>query len=256
VRRGAASCRAVLAAVSWWRRSGPRRRCCHREPSWVAEHPRRRDPGEVGPPSGWSPVARMSGRRPGRSLPCPQRPVRRGDVRPAGRADMQRPRVRCPRVRCPRVRCPGVRCPGVRRNPGVRTDRPLVSAALPPRCPHAGPWSGSLWWAAPAGRGGSTCPWSAGGVVACRHRAGREGMVRRWPCLAPTRVDRSQGRRLAGVRLRRRLGPSGPTRALVQGQGAGRWRGAWDGASAHRPRQGVLGRSLAWWLTMAWTRRR
>jgi hypothetical protein len=97
----------------------------------------------------------------------------------------------------PVSRRPVSRRPG---HPGVRTDRPLVSAALPPRDPRrAGLWSGSVGRAAPAGRSESTCPVSAGGVVACPHRAGRKGRGRRWPCLPRTTVDRSQGRRLPGV---------------------------------------------------------
>jgi hypothetical protein len=143
------------AAVQWRRRSGPRRRCRHRG----AVLGGRALPGAVtrarlGPPSGWSPVARMSGRRPGRSLPCPRPQSHRGDVRPTGRADVQRPRVRCPV------------------HPGVRTDRPPVSAALPPGCPRrAGPWSGSVWRAAPSrAQRVDVPPWSAGGVVACLHR--------------------------------------------------------------------------------------
>jgi hypothetical protein len=56
-------------------------------------------------------------------------------------------------------------------------------------------------------------------------------------------------------RLRRRLGPGGPTRALLQGQVPAGWRGAWDRAGAHRPAQGVLGRSLAWCPAKAWTGR-
>jgi hypothetical protein len=121
-----------------------------------------------------SPVARMSGRRPGRSLPCPPRPVRRGDLRPTGRAD---------------VRCPGVRCPG------VWTDRPAVSAALPPGCPRrAGPGVARCGGPPPVGRSGSRCrrgrraAWSP----ACIGPDGK-GRVRRWPWLAGTRVDRSPG---------------------------------------------------------------
>jgi hypothetical protein len=84
-------------------------------PGWPSV-PRRRDPDKVGAAQRVSPVARMSGRRPGRSLPCPPRPVRRGDVRPTGRADVQHPRVRCPGVRC---------------HPGVRTDtRPGLAAKI------------------------------------------------------------------------------------------------------------------------------
>jgi hypothetical protein len=142
----------------------------------------------------------MSGRRPGRSLPCPPRPVRRGDVRPTGRADVQHPRVRCPGVRT--SRCPA--------------GQALVSAALPPPCPRAGPRRGSVWRAAPAGRSGSTCPRGPGAAwaPACIGPDGK-GMVRRWPCLAGTRVDVARGRRLAGVPAAAPPGPSGPTRALV-----------------------------------------
>jgi hypothetical protein len=43
-----------------------------RSPHWWPSAPRRCDPGEVWPPSGWSPVARMSGRRLRRSSPCPR----------------------------------------------------------------------------------------------------------------------------------------------------------------------------------------
>jgi hypothetical protein len=83
--------------------------------------------------------------------------VRRAEVRPIGQAD-----VRCPRVRCPRDRC----------HPGVRTDRPPVSAALQPRCPHrAGPWNGSVRRAVPGwAQGGSMCrrgpraAWSPAGM--------------------------------------------------------------------------------------------
>jgi len=111
VRRGAASCRAVpgsCPAVAAVRAAAPvPSRSRHGWPSAPGAVTRRgRAAQRV------SPVASMSGRRPGRSLPCPPRPVRGGDVRPAGRADIQRPRVRCPGVRCIRVSGrTGLRCP-------------------------------------------------------------------------------------------------------------------------------------------------
>jgi hypothetical protein len=248
MRRGAASCRAVLGScpVEAAVRAAAQVPSPRSRPGWPSA-PSRRDPGEVWPPSEWSPVARMSGRRPGWSLPCPPRPVRGGDVRPAVE-------------RTSSVHASGVQASGVS---GCPAGQAPVSAALPPRCPRrAGPWSGSVWWAAPACAAGRRARgprvdvpvvrgW--GGRLPASGRAGRDGSALAVP--GSHEVDRSQGRRLAGVRLRRRLGPGGPTRALVQGQGAGRWRGAWDGAGAHRPRQGVLGRSLAWSRPWAWTRR-
>jgi hypothetical protein len=152
------------------------------EPSWVPSAPRRRDPGEVGPPSGCR-----------RSRGCPdtgqagRRPVRRADVRPVGQAGVRRPRVRCPGVRC---------------HPGVRTDGPPVSAALQPRCPdRAGPWNGSVRRAVPVGRNGfDVLPWSAGGVVACLHRAGQKG----WCCVGRGWLARGStadlGHRIVGRR--------------------------------------------------------
>ena len=72
----------------------------------------------------------MSGRRPCRSLLCcPPRPVRREDVRPAGRADIQCPGVRCPGVRC--IGCPDGQAPVSARCRAVRT-------ALGPRAARCG----------------------------------------------------------------------------------------------------------------------
>jgi hypothetical protein len=183
----------------------------------------------------------MSGRRPGRS--CPVRLVRSAmgmSVQPVERTSS--------------VHASGVQASGA--IPGVRTDRPLVSAALPPRCPRrAGPRSGSVWWAAPAGRSGPTCPWSAGGVVACLHRAGREGMVRRWPCLARMRSTVARpplGRRRAAA-------PSWPQRADT---GVGPGPGRRPGAGEHRAEQVLTGPRRAIWAgrwcgarPWAWTRR-
>jgi hypothetical protein len=90
----------------------------------------------------------------------------------------------------PASACPVSRRPMFRRpvQPSVRTDRP--------RCPRAAALSAPRWtakWFGVAGRSGrarwvDVAPWSASGVVACRHRAGREGMVRRWPWLARMRL--------------------------------------------------------------------
>jgi hypothetical protein len=136
--------------------------------------------------------------------------VRRADVRPIGHAD----------VRCPRVRCPGVRCSG------VRTDRPALSAAMPPRGPHrAGPWDGSLPRAVPAGR-----------MVRCAAVVrGRRGRLPAWGLTgrdgAGVAVGGShEGRHQTWAapshahRLRRRLA-AWPTREQVQRQGAGRLAG-------------------------------
>ena len=99
---------------------------------------RRCDPGEVWPPSGWSPVARMSGRRPRRWSPCPRAlsAVRTSESnRSSGRPVSTRPVSTRP------VPC---RC--------VRTDGSPVSAALQPRCPNrAGPWNGSVGGPPPLG---------------------------------------------------------------------------------------------------------
>jgi hypothetical protein len=101
-------------------------------PGWPSA-PRCRDPGEVGPPGGWSPVARMSGRRPGRSLPCPPRPVRGGDVRLASARPVSRRPVSRRPVH-PGVRTDTLRCP--------RRSRRASRAALDPGV-------GSVWRAAP-----------------------------------------------------------------------------------------------------------
>jgi hypothetical protein len=115
---------------------------------------------------------------------------------------------------------PGVQVSGAA---GCPDGHALVSAALP-RCPRrAGPRSGSVWWAAPARRSGSTFPWSAGGVVACRHRAGREGMVRRWPWLARMRSTVARAAAWPASGCGAALAPAGPpgrwSRARVPADG-------------------------------------
>jgi hypothetical protein len=231
---GAASCRAVLRScpVAAVRAAAqvPSPQSRPERPS----APKRRDPGQVGPPSGWSPVARMSGRRPGRSLPCPRSRSRRGDVCPAGRADIQRPGVRCPGVRCPGVRCiqvsarTGLRCPRRRRRPVRALDPGVARCGGPPRPGAAGRRARgprAAW--APACIGPDRKGWFALAVPGSHE------------------VDRSQGRRLVGVPAAAPPWPRGPTRALVEGQGAGRWGSMGPSRCSSAP-QGVLGRSLAW----------
>jgi hypothetical protein len=234
MRRGAASCWAVLrcAAVQWRRRSGPRRRCCHRG-------------AVIGWPSGPDAAtqARLAAQRvvAGRQdVRTPATPVvalsassvRRADVRPIGRAD-----VRCPRDWCPRDRPPD------RFHPGVRTDRPPVSAALQPPClRRAGPWNGSVERAAPLGAAGSTCrrgppaAWSP-----ARIRSDGKG----WCCVGRAWLargfDGSPDHRFADAPAARRL--PGPTRALVQRQGAVRLVGSTRRSKCSpAPRRRVLGR--------------
>jgi hypothetical protein len=225
-------------AVQWRRRSGRGAGTVTAEPSWVAERSRHRGPGEVGPPSRWSPVARMSGRRPAGC--CPVRvpgPAVGVSVRPTGRADVQRPRVRCPGVRCIQVSGrTGLRCPrrcrrAVRRWTlawlGV-AGRPRLGPPVDvPRGPRAA-WSparigpgGKRWWG--VGRG-----WLTRGLTVAQGRASR---------------------------LRRRLA-AGPTRALVQARVPAGWRGSMGQSRCSPAPQGVLGGSPAWCPTMAWTRRR
>jgi hypothetical protein len=167
------------------------------EQSWVAERPRRRNPGEVGPPSGCRrsrgcPDAGQAGR-------CPVRLVRSAvgmSVQPVERTSS--------------IHASGVQCIQVtgRTRSGVRG----AAAALSARWTR----SGSVWRAAPAGRSGSTCrpgpraAWSP----ACIGPDGK-GMVRHWPCLARMRSTVARAAAGPASRQQRRLGPQRPTRALV-----------------------------------------
>jgi hypothetical protein len=186
-------------------------------------------------------VPSPSGRRSDRSLPCPRPRSRRGDVRPTGRADVQRPGVRCPGVRCIQVSGrTGLRCP--------RRCRRAVRAAL------------DLEWLGVAGRPRVGAVGRRVAVVRGRRgrlpasgRTGRDGAA--LAVLARRRVTVAQGRLLG-----RRPGWGA---AWPPGR-HGRWSragcrpgggGAWDGAGAHRPPQCVLGRSPAWCRPWAWTRR-
>lgn len=231
MRRGAASCREELGSwpVVTAVRTGvpsPSPRSRHGWPSAS----RRRDPSEVGPSAG------VAG---GEDVRTPARPV-----------------VALSASSGPPWGCPSGRSSG---RPGVRVSVRTDTLRCPRRCRRpcprrAGSWSGSVWRAAPAERSGSTCPWAAGGwSPACIGPDGK-GMARRWPCLARMRFDRSQGRLWPAFRLRCRLA-AGPTRALVQGQGAGRVAGSMGWSRCSPARQGVFGRSRAWCRQWAWARR-
>lgn len=189
----------------------------------MAERPQAPYLGEVGPPRG---CRRSRGcpdaGRAGRCLSA--RPVRRGDVRPTGRADVQHPGVRCPGVRA--SRCPD--------------GQALVSAALPPRCPRrAGPRSGSVA-GRPAGRSGSTCPGPRAGWAPARIGPDGKGMCGGCRCLLAGGSTVARAAAWPASRRRRRLGPGGPTRA---GPGPGcrpGGGGAWDAEGASPvPPQGV-----------------
>jgi Transposase IS116/IS110/IS902 family len=170
-------------------------------PGWPSA-PSRRDPGEVGPPSGYR-----------RSRGCP-------DAGRAGRCPVRlvRSAVGCPSNRSsghPSVQASGVQCIQVsgRTGSGVRGAAAAGVRALDPgvaRC--GGPPPG---WAQRV----DVPPWSVGGVVACRHRAGRQGMARRLPVPARRRSTVARAAAWPASRLRRRLGPSGPTMGAGPGPG-------------------------------------
>jgi hypothetical protein len=195
VRRGAASCRAVRGSCQWRRRSGPQHRCRHRGAVLGGRAP----PGAVtrvrsGRPSGGR--RREDVRTPARLVVALSAPrSRRGtSVQPVERtSSVQASSVHASGVQASSVRCPGVRCSG------VRTDRPALSAAMPPRGPRrAGPGvagcGGRRLGAAGPGAPGVRGRWSP----AC---IGPDGMrwCGGWPCPAATRSTVAQGRRLAGV---------------------------------------------------------
>jgi hypothetical protein len=229
-------------------RPGPRRRCRHRRAVMGPSTPRRCDRGEVWPPSGWSPVARMSGHRPHRSSPCPRplsavRTSVQADVRPSGHAD----------VRCPRVRCPPTGAIQVSGRTGLGCPRlcsRAVRTALDP---------GTLGAArsVPVGRMGSMCRRGPRAAWSPTRMGLTGGMVLGWPWVARTRVD---GRPWAAASHAHRLRPrlaGWPTRELVQRQGAGRLAGEHKNEQVRtRAPRCVLGRLPAWCPTMGgWTGR-
>jgi hypothetical protein len=207
VRRGAASCQAVLRSCP----GSASARVVAAEPSSVAERRRRCNPSEVGPPS------RRRRRRGRRGCPAAghavRRSVRRADVRPPDHADGQ-----CPGDRCPRDRC----------DPGVRTDRCPVSAAA------ASALSGPRWipdvgapGQATFGGLGSTC--RCGPQRACA-----------WLARGSTA---DLGCRFAGAPAAAPRSPPGRPRELVQRQGAGRLAGSTRRSGCSQvPRRCVLGR--------------
>jgi hypothetical protein len=225
VRRGAPSCRAVLGSCPVAAAVRPRRRCRRRG----AVLGGRALPGAVtrarsGRPAGGRrsrgcPDAGQAGRCLSASSGPPWgRPSNRSSGRPASTRPASTRLVSRRPV-----------------HPGVRTDRPPVSAALPPRCPPldleglgvAGrPRSGPTGRRAPRGPRAAWSPACIG--------PDQKGRERRWPCLARTRVDPSPGPPLG---RRPGCGAAWPTRALVQGQGAGRVAGEHGRAAAHRPRR-------------------
>jgi hypothetical protein len=225
VRRARPHAGRCWAAVQWRRRSGPRRGCRHRGAVLGGRAP----PGAVtrarsGRPGGgrrWRgcPDAGQAGR-------CRVRLVRSAagmSVGPTGRADVQRPGVR------------GIQVSGRTGLWCARRCRRAIRAAL------------DLEWLGAAGRPGwaqrvDVPPWSTDGVVACPHRAGRQGMD---AAVAGAWLARGSSVARAAAwpasRLPRRLGPSGPTWALVQGQGAGRV------AGGHGTEQVLTGPRRASW---------
>jgi hypothetical protein len=90
-------------------------------------------PGEVWPPSGWSPVARMSGRRPRRSSPCP-RPL--SAVRMSVQSVTRTSGVHASGVHASGVHASGVHASGVHAS-GVHASGAIqVSGRTALRCPR------------------------------------------------------------------------------------------------------------------------
>jgi hypothetical protein len=205
-------------------------------PGWPSA-PRRRDPGEVGPPSG--------GRR-REDVRTPDRLVVALSAPRSRRGTSVQPVERTSNVRCPvsGVRCSGVRCSG------VRTDRPALSAALPPRGPRRAGHGVGGCGGPPAGRSGSRCPGVRGRVVACIGPDGKRwcgGGRARLPRGRPSpRADAWPASRLAAPPGRL---AAGPTRA---GSGA-RVPAGWGSPGRCRcspvPRR-ASGRLPAWCPTM------
>jgi hypothetical protein len=224
VRRGAASCRAVVGScpVAAVVRAAAQVPSPRRRPGWPSA-PRRRAPGAVGPLSGWSPARGCPDA--GQAGCCPVRAPRsrRGtSVQPVERTS----NVQASGVQCPRVRCPGV---------GVQVSG-RTGLRCPRQCRRAVRVALDLEWlgvgAARLGAVGRGAPVSAGGwSPACIGPDGKR-WCGGWPCPAATRWTVAQGRHLAGVPAAAPPGRRADT-ALVQGQGAGRV-GSRDAAGAHR----------------------
>ena len=169
-------------------------------------------PGEVWPPSGWSPVARMSGRRPRRSSPCP---------RPLSAVRMSVQSV---------TRTSGVHASGVHATGAIQ-----VSGRMALRCPRLyscavrtalDPGMARCRGPSPLGAMGSMCrrgpraAWSSA-------RMGPEGTDGAGLAVGGSPEGRRQTWTAASHahRPRRRLA-AWPTRELVQRQGAVGWLGS------------------------------
>ena len=225
---GAGSC-PVAAAVR------PRRRCHHR-----------------GAVLGRAPPGAVTGRgRPARRVVAGREGVRTSarpvvalsassgppwGCRPTGRAD---------------VRCPGVR--------GIQVSG-RTGRWCPRRCRRAVRAALDLEWLGVAGRprvgrSGSTCrrgpraAWSPTWIG-----PNGKGRGRHWPWLARTRVDRSPGRRVAGVPAAASPGRRADMGAVQGGVPAGWW-GSTDGAGAHRPRRASWAGRRRGARPWAWTKR-
>jgi hypothetical protein len=173
-------------------------------------------PGEVWPPSGWLPVARMSGRRPRRSSPV--------------------------RVLCPPCGCPSNRSRGRPVSMRPVSMRPVSTRPVPSRCPDGRPsgvrgsaaaLSGPRWtleWLGAVGRP-RWGQWVRGAAVV----RGRRGRLPAWGLTGRDGAGLAvggwhEGRRQTWAaasqahRLGRRLA-AWPIRELVQRQGVGRLAG-------------------------------
>jgi hypothetical protein len=229
VRRGAASCRAVLRS-----RPGHRGRCRHRGAVIGCRAPQTLQPerGLAVQPAVALVVAVEDVRTPATPfVTLSASSVRPADVGPTGRAD-----VRCPGDQWPRDAC----------DPGVRTDRRPVSAAA------ASALSAPRWIpdVGAAGQATSGAPGSTGrcGLRAAGSSLPESGLAGRdcrpWPCAARTRVDGTPG---PPLRIRTGWAPGSPPgrpRELVQRQGAGGLAGEHgkEQVCSQVPRRCVLGR--------------
>jgi hypothetical protein len=249
VRRGAASYRAVLGSCHGGGQDASTG-AVTAEPSWVAERP-----GAVTWVSRAAQRvvagARMSGRRPGRSLPCPRpgpavgRPSSRSSGHPTSRCLVSG--VRCPVSRRPLPRRPVSRCPDGQAS--------AVRGTAAARSASRWTWSGWVWGAAPlgpVGRGGPRCP-RAGGRLPASGVTGSDGAAVGRARAAP-RSTVVQGRRLAGV-----VAAAPPGRradmGLVQGQGVGRVGEPGTQQVLTGPPAGRLGGRRRGARPWAWTRR-
>jgi hypothetical protein len=198
VRRGGASCQAVLRSCP----GSAVARVVTAEPSSVAERRRRCTRARFEPPS------RRRHRRGRRGYPdaghAVRRSVRRADVRPPGRADVQ-----CPGDRCPRDRC----------DPSVRTDRRPVSAA------SASALSGPRW-IPDAGAAGQATFGGSGSTCRCGLRAAWSSLPdsglagKGWSNVGRAQLARGStahlDRRFAGAPAGATRSPLGRPRELVQ----------------------------------------